>query len=137
MDNTLHKSERICKKKQIEQLFKGGVSKSMAAFPVRVVYMMADRTGNEPKAMMMASVSKRFFKKAVDRNRVKRQIREAYRKNKQRLTESGNIPQEKSLLMAFIWMDNNRHDTAEVEKRIGGLMERICEKICEKHQEQP
>ena len=54
----------------------------------------------------MVSVPKRCLKHAVDRNRVKRQVREAYRTNKHLLQ-----PKEgQALLIAFIWMDNQLHD---------------------------
>lgn len=70
---TLGKEERICSKKLIEKLFKGGRSKSMVAYPLRVVYAQkADDEGENVPAQMLVSVSKRHFKHAVDRNRVKR-----------------------------------------------------------------
>ena len=60
-------------------MFEGGVSKSFSIFPIRVVYMPVEQ--GEAPASILISVSKRRFKRAVKRNRVKRQIREAYRKN--------------------------------------------------------
>ena len=59
-------------------MFEGGVSKSFSIFPIRVVYMPVEQ--GEAPASILISVSKRRFKRAVKRNRVKRQIREAYRK---------------------------------------------------------
>ena len=59
-------------------MFEGGVSKSFSIFPIRVVYMPVEQ--GEVPASILISVSKRRFKRAVKRNRVKRQIREAYRK---------------------------------------------------------
>ena len=86
---TLGKEERICSKKLIEKLFKGGRSKSMVAYPLRVVYAQkADDEGENVPAQMLVSVSKRHFKHAVDRNRVKRQVREAYRKHKHTVTQA-------------------------------------------------
>ena len=64
-------------------MFEGGVSKSFSIFPIRVVYMPVEQ-GEAPVSILI-SVSKRRFKRAVKRNRVKRQIREAYRKNKELL----------------------------------------------------
>ena len=103
----------------------------MAAFPVRAVFMMAEKGVGEPKAQVLMSVSKRLFKNAVDRNRAKRQMREAYRKNKQVLDKCTGIDDTKSLLIAFIWMDSGHHASLEVEQRIKGLLERICEKLCQ------
>src|SRR3712207_1426166 len=84
---TLAKEERICSRTLIDRLFMGGKSKSLTAFPLRAVYLVQET--DEPQALqmqMMVSVPKRCFKRAVKRNRVKRQVREAYRKNKQILS---------------------------------------------------
>ena len=78
MLNTLHKSERLDKKKVIDKMFSGG-ARSFSVFPLRVVYLPVEEL--EAPVSILVSVSKRRFKRAVKRNRVKRQIREAYRKN--------------------------------------------------------
>ena len=84
MPNTLRKSERLDKKKVIEKMFAGG-SRSFSVFPLRVVYLPVEEL--EAPVSILVSVSKRRFKRAVKRNRVKRQIREAYRKNKSLLVD--------------------------------------------------
>ena len=85
----LRKEERACGKKLTEALFCGADSRSLAAFPLRVVYLVQPFSADEQQAIapvqMMISVPKRRFKHAIDRNRVKRQVRETYRKNKQLL----------------------------------------------------
>ena len=78
--NTLRKAERLYSKIVIEKMFAGGASRSFSVFPLRAVYMSVDR--QEVPASILISVPKKRFKRAVKRNRVKRQIREAYRKNK-------------------------------------------------------
>ena len=82
---TLCKAERLNSKILIGKMFEGGVSKSFSIFPIRVVYMPVEQ--GETPASILISVSKRRFKRAVKRNRVKRQIREAYRKNKYLLVD--------------------------------------------------
>ena len=62
--------ERLKGKKQIEQLFTSG--HSVGAFPLRLVYLESDSTNK-----IGVSVSKKHFKNAVDRNRIKRLLREA------------------------------------------------------------
>ena len=74
MPNTLRKSERLDRKKVIEKMFAGG-SRSFSVFPLRVVYLPVEEL--EAPVSILVSVSKRRFKRAVKRNRVKRQIREA------------------------------------------------------------
>lgn len=127
---TLGKEERICSKKLIEKLFKGGRSKSMVAYPLRVVYAQkADDEGENVPAQMLVSVSKRHFKHAVDRNRVKRQVREAYRKHKHTVTQALEAKGGRRLMMAFVWQDNALHDTAEVERKVQNLLTRIAERL--------
>ena len=125
---TLGKEERICSRRLIESLFKGGDSRALSAFPLRVVYRLEPRkeTG-KAVAQMMVSVSKRHFKKAIKRNRVKRQIRETYRKHKYEVIEK--VPEDSLLLMAFIWIGNKLYDTKVVEERITGLLTRISERL--------
>lgn len=71
---TLAKEERLSWKRYIDLLFAEG--KSFIAFPLRVVYLTAD-AGPAVPVSMLVSVSKKKFKRAVKRNQVKRQVREA------------------------------------------------------------
>jgi ribonuclease P protein component len=126
----LPKSERINSKKLIDRLFKGGGAKSMSAFPLRVVFMTEDGDAHEPLAQMMVSVPKRFFKRAVKRNLVKRLVREAYRRNKQVLIDTlQTVEQRKTLSLCFIWTDHNLRSYEEVERKTANLLQRIAEKI--------
>ena len=124
---TLRKRERIVSKKQLEALFDGGDSESLAAFPLRVVYHQTERSQGDAPAQILISVPKKRFKHAVDRNRVKRQIREAYRHHKQLLWEA--IPEESQLSVAFIWLSDRHCPTDEVEERVVSLLRRISKKL--------
>ena len=76
------KSERLCSRKAIEALFAGG-NRAFSAFPLRVVYRVIPQVPSPSLSpQVLISVSKRHFKHAVDRNRAKRQIREAWRLNR-------------------------------------------------------
>ncbi len=121
------KRERIVSLKLIETLFGGGVSQSVAAFPLRAVYMLSERQPNEASAQLLISVPKKRFHHAVDRNRVKRQVREAFRQHKDLLYQA--IPDNQRLLLAFIWISDEHHSTAEVERRVVNLMKRIKENV--------
>ncbi|APD07170.1 ribonuclease P [Flavobacteriaceae bacterium UJ101] len=81
---TLSKEEKLKSKKSIERLFSEG--KSFVQHPIRIVYIKNETSDINQVAF---SVSKRNFKLAVDRNRVKRLMREAYRLNKYDLNEKG------------------------------------------------
>lgn len=78
---------------------------------------------------LLISVSKRYFKRAVKRNRVKRQIREAYRKNKALIAEALEKVTGKKLLLAVIWQDAKLHDTARMESKIQILLRRVADKL--------
>jgi len=76
---------------------------------------------------MMVSVSKRHFKHAVDRNRVKRQVREAYRKTK--MTIVGSVPEGMAVAMAFIWMSDEHEASETVDAKMENLLQRVAERI--------
>lgn len=122
---TLSKEERICSKKLINELFTGN-GRSMTAFPLRVVFMKRTIVDDEPRAAMLVSVPKRYFKHAVDRNRVKRQVREAFRRNKSIITQNLTDDHE-SVAMAFVWLTNEKYPSSEVENRMVRLLTRISE----------
>jgi len=127
---TLRKEERLHSRKLTATLFNGGGSRAMAAFPIRVVYLLTDRAGcDDPQAKMLVSVPKHCFKHAVKRNRVKRQVREAYRKNKHILLDTMAATPDKTVIMAFIWLDNKLRASQDVEKRVCNLLERISERL--------
>lgn len=128
---TLSKDERICSKLQVDRLFNGGCSHSMASFPLRAVYLLEQTNGELAPVSILVSVPKRCFKRAVKRNRVKRQIREAYRLNKHAIINKVRALDGKSLMIAFIWLDDKLHDSKEVEKKVVNLLHRIEEKCGE------
>lgn len=125
--NTLSKSERLNSKIAIEKLFSGG-AKSFSLFPLRVVFMQTEKKEGASVASLLISVPKKRFKRAVKRNRVKRQIREAYRKNKHLLL---NLFEEKeqNLMIAVIYLSDELISSAEVEEKLNSLLVRIAEKI--------
>ena len=126
---TFRKEERLCSRTLIEKLFHREGSRSMAAFPLRLVYMRtAVAEGNAP-VQVLISVPKRCFKRAVKRNRVKRQVREAYRKNKALLRNATERTGGDGLVLAFIWLDDKLWDTAKVEQKVVNLMLRLSEKL--------
>ena len=131
--NSLGKEERISSMKLIDKLFQGGHSRSMTAFPLRLVYMKYVREGACPPAQMLVSVPKRCFKRAVKRNRVKRQVREAYRRHKHILWDAvghnGGSAEWNAVAIAFIWLDDKLYDSSTVEQRVKSLLERAAEKL--------
>ena len=80
MKNTLGKQERLKSKKLIEKLYQEG--SSVKAFPLRMMFIQTTHTSDFP-AQVGVSVPKRNFKLAVNRNRLKRLMRETYRLQKE------------------------------------------------------
>lgn len=115
--HSLPKSERLCSKKALQRLFTGE-RRSVSVFPIRAVFADSE----EPGVHIMVSVSKRHFKRAVKRNRVKRQLREAYRLNKQILTGM-----EGGLDIAFLWNTAELLPTRTIMLKMQHLLHRIHE----------
>lgn len=126
---TFGKEERLCSRTLIDRLFHKDGSRSMAAYPLRLVYMKTQDGEDIPPAQMLVSVPKRCFKRAVKRNHVKRQVREAYRKNKHILYDKLKLQEDTRLTMAFIWLDDKLWDTQKVEQKVVNLMQRLAEKL--------
>ncbi|GAB6122830.1 ribonuclease P protein component [Dysgonomonas termitidis] len=114
--NTLAKEERLYSTKSIDKLFSSG--ESFVAYPLRIVYLIEDETCIDKQIVsILVSVSKKKFKRAVKRNRVKRLVKEAYRLNKgvyQDLLHSGG----KRIGIAFLYLKNELPVYAEIEKAI-------------------
>ena len=110
---SLNKSERLCSKKLIDELL---LSKcSFVKYPFRIIYKISSQTGEYP-ARMAVSVSKKKFKRAVKRNRIKRLTREAYRLNKPEFYQQ--IPEGNTIDILFIYLDNQLHTYHKIEKAI-------------------
>ena len=127
MKNKFGKQERIVSQKLIDQLFGGSGSRSLSAFPLRVVYMKRDIPNAETPTQILVSVPKRHLHHAVDRNRVKRQIREAYRHQKHLLADK--VDPNQMLVVAFVWLSDQLQPSAEVDSKVKNLLERIARKL--------
>jgi ribonuclease P protein component len=128
--HTLGGQERIKSKKLIDTLFNGGNSRSLTAFPLRIVYMVRARESDDnSQAQIMVSVSKRHFKRAVKRNRIKRQIRETYRQNKELLLDVLIQKPETTVCMAFIWQSDQLFPSSDIEHCMKSLLQRVAEKL--------
>ena len=121
---TFSKKEHLTSKRDIEALF-ASKNKSVKMFPLRAIFREADTA--QSTATILISVSKRLFKHAVDRNRAKRQVREAYRLHKQTLLAPLQ-EQGKKLHIAFIWTSEHPVKSTLVADSMQKLLQDIAGK---------
>jgi ribonuclease P protein component len=126
---TLGKDERLKSRKQIENLFAEG--KSFIVSPFRVYFNMQLAIDNkQPGVQFGVGVSSKNFKKAVDRNRVKRLMREAWRLQKNELKEKLKANQ-KQLNTFFIYTGKVVPDFATVKDKVAVALKKLSDKIDE------
>ncbi len=122
---TFKAGERLKSKKEISRLFSNG--KSFISEPFKVIWDYSEIEINYP-AQIAISVPKRNFKKAVDRNFIKRQTREGYRKNKYilyRYLTHKNL----NVSLIIIYLSRKKLETLEIEKSIIKLIDLLINKI--------
>lgn len=117
---TFVKAERLHSKKLIQELFTKGSSFYLSPFKILV---LAHPDQNTPQHEILISVSKRNFKKAVDRNLLKRRIREAYRTEKQTLQGSTK------LVIAFIYTGKTISLLPEIKQGIVASFKKVNQRF--------
>lgn len=117
------KQERLSSKKLIDALFTKGASFYFYPFSVRFLPAEESVTCHQ----FMVSVSKRNFKRAVDRNRIKRLVRESYRLNKHMLEEF--IPEGRYFLIAYIYTGKEIHSYDFVKSKLVDSFGRLKSKM--------
>jgi ribonuclease P protein component len=119
---TFTKAERLSSKVAIDKLFETG--KSFHNTPFKV-FWLETAIGNSP-VQIVISVPKRIYKRAVDRNKVKRLIREAYRKNKDTFYEKLN---NKKISLMFIYTFKLIINYKEMEEKVVQTLQRLSKNI--------
>ncbi|MFD1601945.1 ribonuclease P protein component [Flavobacterium artemisiae] len=122
MNFTYPKNERLKSKTTIGLLFSEG--KSVSKYPLRLVYRQAE-ANSEEQTKIGVSVSKKYFKKAVDRNYFKRVLRETYRLNKHLLLD--NLDQPYSIMLFYQTKDRLSYD--EINTKMIQLFEKFSLQI--------
>ena len=125
MKYTFKKEEKLKSRKLIDKLFQNG--KRLKSFPIQLVYLQTDHT-SDYLVQAGFSVSKKYFKRAVDRNKVKRLMREAYRLQKNLLLDSEEKDTKKMIFM-FIYIGKEIFLYEIIQKNMLYLLQEIKQKI--------
>jgi ribonuclease P protein component len=122
-NNSFGKTERLSSAKVIEKLFENG--RKFSNYPFRIFWKVTDRN-ESTEIKVLVSVPKKFFSKAVERNLIKRRIREAYRKNKQILYNGIKTNSSQSIELAFIYAGKDIIEYHELEIKIISALQNIA-----------
>lgn len=126
MTNSLQKNQRLKSEKQIQYLFHKG--KSILVYPVKVQYLFQKREEDEPGSFQFGvSVSKRYFKKAVSRNLLKRRMREAFRLQKSGL-EMALGESSRTLSFMFIYVGKEILEYQIIKEAVNQILGRLTKK---------
>ena len=123
---TFKKAERLKSRKIIERIF-NREGHSLVTFPILTVWLETPLSSNFP-AQATFSVSKKKFKKAVQRNRIKRLMREAYRLNKSKFYESLSA-KEKQVAVMFVYIAKEEMTFEEIESKMKQGLKRLRRNI--------
>jgi len=119
---TFRKEERLCSRKHLDLLFKKG--SSFLLYPFRISYMFINEAAHVP-AQVVINVPKKRYKRAVDRNLLKRRIREAYRLNKQEEFYS-QLPDDRGLLLFSIqFVGKEKYEFIFIQKKLVSTFKRF------------
>lgn len=122
---TFKKEERLCNERLIKLLFQKG--SSFLVYPFRVVYWQSEEPAKNFPSQILISVPKRRFKRAPDRNRLKRQIRETFRLNKKTFYEQ--LPSNKNLLIFSVaYIANEKLEYNFLDQKMKKLLKKLLEK---------
>lgn len=126
--NSYSSTEKLKSRKALESLFASG--KSFSVFPVKVFYTLdpvAVDAQRETPVNAGVGVSSKNFRKAVQRNRIKRLLREAYRTQKQTLQDA--VKEEQHVTAFFLYIGKELPEYAPLKESMGKVLERLIEKL--------
>jgi len=120
-DQTFPREEKLKSKKMIGNIFSNGFV--VKSYPIRIQFTFHEVT-DLPRCQVGVTVSKRNFKSAVDRNRIKRQLREVYRLNKTDLINKLEA-RDKHLAMMIIYTNNEKWDYSKIATKVNDAFGKI------------
>jgi ribonuclease P protein component len=123
---TFNKEERLCNKKLIDKLFHNG--SSFLCYPFKASWLLLEEPLSFP-AQILFSVPKRRYKRAVDRNLIKRRMREAYRLNKQKHLYDALLICNKKIVLSVGFIGKEIAEYEFTEKKMLKLLTQLCAEI--------
>ena len=123
---TFKKEERLCNKKLIDGLYHSG--SSFLCYPFKVSWLLA--ADEQPACtQVLFAVAKKRFKNAVDRNLLKRRMREAYRLNKQQKLYDVLATADKKIVLSISYIGNEINSYDVIEKKMQKLLTQLIDKV--------
>lgn len=119
----LPKSARIKSRASLEQLFASG--KSFSIFPIKVFYRLSDSDNIKVPVQIGVGVSARNFKKATDRNRIKRLLRETYRTQQELIL----VPEGKKMDVFFLYIAKELPVFSDLKLVMASVMKKLTERL--------
>lgn len=123
VDFSFQKAERLCSKKIMDKLFQEG--KTIFVFPVKIVYLESKLPSDYP-VQAAFTVGKRNFKRAVQRNLIKRRMREVYRLNKSKLYDEIG---DKQVAVFFIFTGKTIPEYNQIEIAVKKGMKKLISEL--------
>ena len=115
----------MCSQRLIGRLFAEG--ESITLYPIRIVFGFCSPDEGVDGVRVLFGVSKRHFKRAVCRNRVKRQMREMYRLSKPVFLPS--LPKSVNVAVAFVFCDSKLWSTADLSPRFNSAINKLTARL--------
>ncbi len=113
--NTFLKEERLCSEKLLSLLFHKG--SSFLVYPYRITHLLVQKDHHAPSAKVVFPVAKKKFKKSVDRNLIRRRMREIYRIQKQNILYIW-LKADEQMLLSISYVGKEIHDFSFMEKKL-------------------
>lgn len=123
---TFSKEERLCSKVLLSALFTNG--SSFLVYPYRFTWLVATIPQTMP-AQVVIGVSKKKFRKSVDRNLIKRKIKEAYRLNKAQLLYTGLDANQKKIIFSINYIGKDILDFDTINIKLKNALKMLCKQI--------